>query len=327
MTTIDYSVIIRTTGKAKEKYASLLKSIAQLDPQPKAVIVVLPDGYELPEERLGWERFFFSPMGMVIQRMTGIAHCQTRYALVCDDDVQFGPDFVRKLHEPVARGDYGFSVGPLYAFLPAKGGKALADLLMGNAVPTIFHTDRYVSTLRTTGYSYNRHLEAEKRRYYETQAAAWTCFYADMEALRSIDFEAEQQWLDSHGYSALDDQTMFYKAWLRGWKTVVVPDAVYQHLDARTSTRDHREPVLYSRIFNRVVYWHRFVFRQERHFLGKLWAAICLGYRMAWIGIYDVLDLLRKRIGINEMKIRAKAFRDAWKYLKTEAYQSLPPVR
>ena len=64
---LDYSVIIRTTGKAGAKYQALLDSIAGLDPQPKEVIVVLPEGYALPSERLGWETFCFCPKGMVIQ--------------------------------------------------------------------------------------------------------------------------------------------------------------------------------------------------------------------------------------------------------------------
>ena len=70
---LDYSVIIRTTGKAGAKYQALLDSIAGLDPQPKEVIVVLPEGYALPSERLGWETFCFCPKGMVIQRLHGIA--------------------------------------------------------------------------------------------------------------------------------------------------------------------------------------------------------------------------------------------------------------
>ena len=48
--TIDYSVIIRTIGKAGEKYQNLLNSIAALVPQPKEVIVVLPEGYDEPAE-------------------------------------------------------------------------------------------------------------------------------------------------------------------------------------------------------------------------------------------------------------------------------------
>lgn len=318
---IDYSVIIRTTGKAKEKYAGLLSSIAALVPQPKEVIVVLPEGYSLPEEQLGWENFYFCPKGMVIQRMTGIQKCKTPYALICDDDVQFGPDFVQKLHEPLENGMGGLSIGPLYSFLPRKGLRSVIDAVLGSGIPTVFHKDRYCSVLRTTGYSYNRKLDTS-RKYYETQSAAWTCFYAYIEALRSIEFEAEQEWLDAHGYSALDDQTMFYKAWLRGVKTIVVADAFYEHLDARTSTRESREPVLYSRVFNRIVFWHRYIYSQERGILGKIWAKICFAY---YQGINDIYALFRK-IPSNETEIKHRVRADAKKYLQSDTYRNLPPV-
>ena len=105
---IDYSVIIRTTGKAGEKYRCLLQSISKLEPQPKEVIVVLPEGYSLPEEQLGWEKFYFCPKGMVTQRMYGVEKCKTKYALNTDDDIAFEADFVKKLHEQVCNGMYGF---------------------------------------------------------------------------------------------------------------------------------------------------------------------------------------------------------------------------
>ena len=320
---LDYSVIIRTTGKAGEKYAGLLASIDGLIPRPREVIVVLPEGFALPEEKLGWETFYFCPKGMVIQRMTGIQKCRTRYALVCDDDVQFGPDFVQKLHEPVENGICGISAGPLYSFLPAPGKGALVDMIMGAAIPTVFHRDRYVSVLRTTGYSYNRNLDGTKRPYYETQSVAWTCFYADVEALRGIDFETEQLWLDSHGYSALDDQTMFYKAWLRGVKTVVVTDAVYEHLDGKTSTRGNPEPFLFSSWFNRVVFWHRFIFMQETTVFGRIWSALCFGYRVLWMQIHDAV----KRVPAERRRIKAEGRRAGWEYIQSEEYRLLPPVK
>ena len=55
---LEYSVIIRTTGKAKEKYKKLLQSISNLQPKPKDIIVVLPEGCELPKNQLGNEHFF-----------------------------------------------------------------------------------------------------------------------------------------------------------------------------------------------------------------------------------------------------------------------------
>ena len=175
---IDYSVIIRTTGKAGEKYRQLLRSIAALEPKPREVIVVLPQGYDLPEDRLGWETFYFCPKGMVIQRLYGIARCKTPYALISDDDIAFGPDFVEKLHRPLAEGKYGISAGPLPEFFPGKGLSTMMSVLTGASGPSLFHRDRYNTVWRTTGYSFNRNLKPGK--LYETQSAAWTCFYADV---------------------------------------------------------------------------------------------------------------------------------------------------
>lgn len=325
MSNIDYSVIIRTTGKACEKYQALLVSIAALDPRPQEVIVVLPEGVAPPNEKLGWETFYFCPKGMVIQRMTGIQKCKTPYALICDDDVCFGPDFVQKLHKPIAEGMCSLSAGPLYSFLPKPGPKAVVSALCAAGVPTMFHRDRYVSVLNSTGYSYNRHLKPEKKRYYEAQSLAWTCFYADVKALRSIELE-DEVWLDAHGYSAFDDQTMFYKAWLRGIKTIVVADAYYEHKDAKTSTRNNKPAVLYSLHMNRIIFWHRFLYSMKRTFFGKAWTGLALCYRIFWLKIWIWVDRLRKRCTKEDVAIIKKAYRDAWLYVKSQEYRDLPPV-
>lgn len=321
---IDYSVIIRTIGKAGEKYAGLLSSIDRLEPKPREVIVVLPEGYDLPPERLGWETFCFCPKGMVIQRMTGIEKCKTRYALVCDDDVAFAPDFVEKLYQPIKEGKGRLSAGPLYSFLPPKGANAFLCTVMASAMPTLFHRrERYVSVLKSSGYSYNRHLKSG--RFYETQSVAWTCFFAEISAIEEIDFMAES-WLDSHGYSSLDDQTMFYKAWLRGIKTIVVADAGYEHLDAMTSRQGNRPEVLYSSVFNRVVFWHRFIFAQQKCVIFKLSTIFCFFYHRLWSLLYDLLSVVRKKQTIHALAIKNKGVSEAWKYIKSEDYRTLPKV-
>ena len=318
---IDYSVIIRTTGKAGAKYQALLDSIAALEPQPREVIVVLPEGFALPPERLGWERFCFCPKGMVIQRLHGIAQCKTKYALISDDDIAFGPDFVQKLTAPLETGTYGISAGPLPEFFPAPGMSALAAALMGMAAPTVFHRDRYNSVLKTTGYSYNRRLEPGK--LYETQSAPWTCFYADVQKLRSIRFE-EELWLDKNGYAAHDDTSMFYKAWLRGVTPVIVADALYRHLDGRTSTT-HNPKVAYAGGFNTVVFWHRFVYKNCRSLPEKLWARLCLQYHLLASGAFRLLNDLRRHT--NDRKNARDGIRAGWAWLRSAEYAALPPVK
>ena len=326
MNTIQYSVIIRTTGKAHEKYQKLLDSIAGLDPQPQEVIVVLPEGYDLPDERLGWETFYFSPKGMVRQRLEGVAACKTDYALICDDDVSFPPDFVEKLHAPVEAGLGFFSTAPLYSFLPDRGREALICTIMASAAPTLFHRrTRYITVLKSSGYSYNRRLDRSSGRYYESQSVAWTCFYADVHALRKLELNKET-WLDAHGYSAMDDQTMFYKAWLMGMKTIVVSDAEYEHLDAKTSTRNNKPAVLYSRSFNRLVFWHRFIYLRQNKTCGRIQARLSFSYYIAMYFLWEYLNVLRGRLTNDDLQNSKKGYSEGKKYLKTEEYSHLQEI-
>ena len=97
---INYSVVIRTIGKAGDKYKALLNSIEKLNPSPIEIIVVIPEGYSLPKERIGnglKEKFIFSKKGMVEQRLRGIGEAKGEYLLICDDDISFDSDFVCKL--------------------------------------------------------------------------------------------------------------------------------------------------------------------------------------------------------------------------------------
>lgn len=320
---LDYSVVIRTTGKAGEKYQRLLDSIAALQPQPKEVIVVLPEGYDLPAQRLGWETFHFCRRGMVIQRLYGIAQCTTKYALISDDDIAFEPDFVQKLAAPLETGEYGISAGPLPEFFPTPGANAAISALMGGAAPTVFHRDRYNTVLKTTGYSYNRHLEPGK--LYETQSAPWTCFFADVQKLRSIRFE-EELWLDKNGYSAHDDTCMFYKAWLRGVTPVIVADAPYRHMDAKTSTKGNPR-VSHATGFNRIVFWHRFIFRLPPSLPGKAAAVFAIAYRLFWDWLWTGLGILRRKNTPQDLGSAIRGFRDGLSYIRSREYRELPSVR
>lgn len=321
---MEYSVIIRTVGKAGKKYQQLLDAIATLDPQPKEVIVVLPEGYEKPSEQLGRETYYFSPKGMVSQRLHGIRMCKTPYALIVDDDISFDSDFVRKLHEPIEKRLCELSSGPLYSFLPEKGIKAFASMICGAALPTLFHKDRYVSVLRTAGYSYNRNLQLNKG-YYEAQSLAWTCFYADVAALKRIGLE-EEKWLDAGGYAAYDDQTMFYKAWLRGIKTIVVPDALYIHQDAKTSSTGNKSLVLHCLAKNRLVFWHRFIYCMERTMTGRIWAGMCISYRVVWAIAWAYADRVLRRYTQEDLNAVLSGYREGYKYINSQEYKRLPPI-
>ena len=325
MTGIDYSVIIRTIGTAGEKYQKLLESVKKLEPQPKEIIVVLPEGYDLPKEQLGYEKFYYSKKGMVYQRLKGISCCTTEYALICDDDVCFPSDFVHLLYDPLSDHEYGVSAAPLCSFFPQPGIKAFVSAITASAVPDWIHKDRYVYVLRSTGYSYNRHLRTGEHRYYEAQSVAGTCFFVNINAVKRLHWE-DELWMDNNGYGAMEDQTMIYKAWLKGVKTVVVSDAEYEHMDARTSVRNNKPAVLYSLVFNRYVFWHRFIYLQEKNLKGRTAALIAWNYRCFWKNVYLIIDFLRKRISWKDVLLQKKALRDAEAFVYSQEYKKIPRI-
>ena len=314
---MDYSVIIRTIGKAGAKYQRLLASIERSTIQPKEILVVLPDGYDPPPETLGKETYLFCEKGMVNQRLVGINACKTPYALILDDDIAFEPGFIEKVSAPVVDGSYGLSAGPLTEFFPNRGKQAFLSAVMGLACPTVFHKSRYNSVLQTTGYSYNRHIKPG--RLYETQSAPWTCFFADVEKLKSIRFD-DERWLDMNGYSAHDDTIMFYKAWLCGIKSVIVADAPYQHLDAATSRIGVNTKYYSSLSFNSYILWKRFLCHNKNG-ITKALSYIPFRYHELICGFF-----YRLLYGKESSIAYRQGYREARAWTKSDTYRDLPPI-
>ena len=321
---VDYSVVIRTTGQAGEKYQRLLDSVAQLCPQPREIIVVLPEGYSKPNEQLGWETFYYSRKGMVTQRMFGIEQCNSRYALICDDDVCFGSDFVEQLYEPIRNGVAKISAGPLLTYLPKPGLQSFFYAITGAAVPKVRRREEYISILPTTGYAYNRKIDSQKCTYMQAQSLPWTCFFGEVAAIKDIRME-DELWLERDGYASMDDQTMFYKAFLLGIKTVIVPGAFYQHLDAMTSRKVSSETA-YAMEFNRYVFWYRFIFSVdgEKH---KVRNQLAISYYFFWKKLYNLFRLAIGKLDKQDFKIKMCAVGDAKKYVVSDEYLAFPTIQ
>ena len=319
---MEYSVIIRTIGKAGLKYQRLLDSIRNSTIQPKDVLVVLPEGFDPPAEQLGYEQFLYCQRGMVTQRIVGIEHCSTDFALILDDDIAFQPNFVEIVSAPVVSGEYGISAGPLLDFLPPKGIHSFLAAISGSAVPTIFHKNRYNTVLRTTGYSYNRRIKHNQNALYETQTAAWTCFFANIQKLKSIHFE-DELWLEKNRYSAHDDTAMFYKAWLLGVKSVIVADATYEHLDAGTSKIDNEEERMYALGFNTYVFWHRFILEPSKA-VNRIWSIICFGYHKTYLAFINSIKSIGKKDKKNSFALGLNRGKE---WTRSEEYKSLKRIK
>lgn len=319
---MDYSVVIRTVGRAGEKYRKLLDSIEKLRPSPRETIVMLPNGYIPPDDHLPGERICYCQKGMVAQRVCGIAECQSEYILLVDDDIAFDEDLVQKLYAPIARREYDITAGPLCDLFPNTKISVIRSILGASAVPAPKNAEYYARVLRSAGYRYNR-IEIPQSKVFPTETAGGACIFGRTDVVRSIHYE-EELWLDRFVYALYDDAVFFYKAHCNKLRCGIVADAIYAHLDAGTSKTGGNAKMERAAAFNRIVLWHRFIYTQEKSVLGKVWATVCLAHRFL---VQFIVFGVKVLIGNDSRETPAAHFDGivhGLKWLKSEEYRNLP---
>lgn len=272
---LNYTVVIRTLGTAGEKYQQELDSICAQTIQPEAIIVYIAEGYPIPKETCGKERYVYVKKGMVAQRALPYDEVTTEWVLFLDDDVYLPADGVERLYKLAM--DNGADVVSPNTFENHKLGEKTKKLniLLGKAVP--FKSEEWAyKLLRTGGFAYN---ENPTKDFYWSESNAGPCFFCKKNTFKSIDFE-EELWIDNTPYALPDDQIMFYKMHLRGYKVATAFNTGIIHLDAGTAVRtspDRREKVLYSEVKNQIIFWHRFI-KPYNTGLKRIWAWMCVNH-------------------------------------------------
>ena len=323
----NYSIAIRTIGKAGEKYKKLLDSIRACEHRPEKVVVVLPEGYAPPAERLGYEEFVCCPKSMIGQRLEALKYIDSEYTLFLDDDIAFDPGFVDKLLKPLEEGAFDCSTGPLFSFFPASKAGRIAGTLTSSVSISLFNRDMYVKILRSGGWSYHT-FDTREERYYPTESFAWTCFLIRTQVMRDLNMEEEVSWLERFGYAMGDDRVMAYKLIKRGYRACIVSNALYEHNDAKTSTSAQEmvntKPAFCMGFFH-VVFWKRFIADLETSWEMKVLETLCLCYWMAAMACYHLMKSLKPR---NRPKSKAffRGVCEGVKFLKTQEFRTLPAV-
>lgn len=269
---LDYSIYIRTLGCGGEKYQRLLHSIENLTIRPREVVVVLPRNYEPPKERLGYERFVFSKKGMLKQRIFAINDARTPYVLLLDDDVEFEPDFVEKIYKTMTAANANCCIAKMKN--DAESGSKIKRKifqLIGSTVYKNTHDQFFYKINLCGGFIVNTGYDPTQPVYSQTGHGSH-CF-AETAALRNIHFE-DELWLEDSGYALPDDQIMFYKLYLKGYKIAVCLDTYFCHLDA-ASTNDGRRylKIAQAKAGNFMIFWYRFIFMQTKG-IKKYWSVL-----------------------------------------------------
>lgn len=309
---MEYSICIRTLGRGGEKYKKLANSINNLSIKPKEILIVIPNGYEPPKDKIEGSTLVFSEKGMLLQRIMGYEKATSEYVLLLDDDVEFEPHMIEKLSKPVLEGKVALSF-PIYEeLLPQKGMKGAVSALTLSAVPSLRGSSKYVKILPSGGYMYNRNYSNADGWLY-SESAPGMCVFGERQALIDCNLR-EELWVENPGYALRDDAIVIYKAFLNGYKAVGVDNIEITHLDTGSSENNRNIKAAYATTLNHVIFWHRFIFKESKNIFKKIIAALAIGYWSISITGYFLIKLAANR-DFETFKASVKGIASGFRYI------------
>lgn len=290
---MEYTAVIRTLGKGGDYYQKTLDSLIRQSITPSAIIVYIAEGYALPTETVHREQYVYVKKGMVAQRALQYTEVKTEYILFLDDDVYLPPTGVETLYYELLQ--YNGDVISPYVFYNHK--KSIKEKIrlavFGREVCRLFGNRWGFKVLPTAGFSY---INNPKKAVYESQTNAGPCFLCRKDGFLNIKYE-DELWLDEAPYAFPEDQVMYYKMYLNGLKILTSYDSEIVHLDAGSSTGsvDRTCKVIYSEYRNKLIFWHRFIYSNEKNYLLRLWKIACIIYVYVLQSINSTYKLLKGR--------------------------------
>lgn len=171
---MNYTVVIRTLGKAGEKYQALLNSLNKQTIQPSKILVYIAEGYSIPKETIGKEQYIYVKKGMVAQRALPYDEVDTEYILFLDDDVYLPETAVAQLYQYLVDNDADVISPDVF---PNAERSLLGKWMMrlsGRMVDRKDDGKWGYKVMHNSGYSYNAN---PKSGVYLSQTNAGPCFF------------------------------------------------------------------------------------------------------------------------------------------------------
>ena len=320
MKNFEYTIYIRTLGTAGEKYQALLNAIGKQTIRPQRVVVVIPYGYELPKERLGYEEFLRSDKGMITQRIAGVSECKTEYALFLDDDLDFGQDFVEILAQPLIEGcaDVVFPIEKVTGYQSLV--KDLFSAITASAIPVV-NSAYFTKVTRFGGFRYNK---KPNNGFYKAETGQGTAFLCRTNVMQNIRFD-EELWLQNTAYPLPEDQVMYYKMVKRGYHILATQNVLFAHLDAGGSSVGRREKAVLAMACNKTIFWHRFIYLPDKNVFSRILSIFCYGYYVITSIMLSILRALFKG-NLTVVKCLLRGYSQGIVFLNSEEYKKLPKI-
>ncbi len=313
----DYTAVIRTLGKAGEKFESEIHSLRAQTVQPHQILAYIPDGYEIPvfpgSDVVRWIR---SPKGMVTQRSLPFDEVKTEYILFLDDDVFLPPTGAEMLLQTIVK-ENADAVVP-NTFPNNKGSLKWKLRNMGQGTFPSLSKKWAFRVRHSTYYNYCNHPDPVM----PTQSGAGPCALVRFSAYKAIRFE-EERWIELCGYPLGEDLLFFNKLHQCGYKVLAQFNTGIQHLDAGAVHTAEREKQFRLAEAVRYILWHRISFSTADSAMSRLYRTACY---YSTQGAMLLLDLVRLAVTGNPYKIRNRlpGMRQGEKFTATPEYRNLP---
>lgn len=316
---MNYTAVIRTLGTAGEKYQQLLDSLDCQSIKPTAIIVYIAEGYPLPKETIGKERYVYVKKGMVAQRALQYDEVNTEYMLFLDDDLYLPSNFVENLYAALIEHNLDVISPDIY---PNHERSIRAELMMSlsGRMKARRHDNIWgYKVMRTAGYSYNKN---PIKSVYRSQTNAGACFFCKKEDFLKINLQ-DELWMDKMQYAIGEDQIMYYKMHLYGLQQATLYHSGIQHLDAGENlvNKDKQKRIVGADIFFKIAFWHRFIQTPEHNYFVRCWNKICIGYFLCF-GL--LISFIRGEKEV--LKIKKQAIERGFSFLNSNEYLNLPKI-
>lgn len=292
---MEYTAVIRTLGKAGDKYQTLLDSLVSQTLPPKDIIVYIADGYPIPKETCGKEKYVYVPKGMVAQRALRYDEVQTEYILMLDDDVYLPGEAVERLFREMFENGGDVISPDVFHNAERTRKREILMTLSGRIYTRTRDSEWGYKVMLNGGYSYNKH----PRPVMQSQTNAGPCLLCCKSDFLGISFE-DESWLDEMPYALGEDQVLFYKMHQAGLKVLTSFDSGIVHLDAGTSiVSEEKEQVLaYCDCRFKMIFWRRFIWRKTTG-ISRVWALLFMAYT---ITVNLLLSLLKLKLDLFKQK-------------------------
>lgn len=316
---MEYTAVIRTLGKAGDKYKILIESLCQQTYRPKDIIVYIAEGYPIPTEATGIEHYVYVKKGMVAQRALPYQEVNTEWILFLDDDVYLPPKAVETLFHHLKEKRADIASPDVFPNSNRHFRGRIAMTLSGRMRGRKDDGKWAYKIMHTGGYSYNM---SPSQGSYLSQTNAGPCFLARKSDFLKINFK-EESWIEQCKYAQGEDQIMYYKMYCYGLKQLTVFDSGIVHLDAGTTnlSLDKEKNLIYADMFFKSVFWHRFIYTSEQSKLCKLWDIFCIAYLIAFS-----LSISCIKLKLSYFRLKLKALKDAYTLIHSIDYQSLSKI-